>query len=299
MKGHGKGSARRAPIAARGAARWGVLAFAGVLLCGSTPLWAQPPRGNRAGAAAAPPSAREQAPWDPSGYWVSLITQNWRTRMVVVGPGDYIGVPINAAAKKVADAWNAASVAAAEAAGKACEAYGGAIIMWLPERVHISWQDANELRVDTDAGMQTRLLHFVSGRGGARGGTPAAGPSRSPPDMPPSLQGYSVARWVLPGGGQRFGPAGGAPRSHYGSLQVTTDDMLPGLLRKNGIPYGADARKTEWWDLRMESTGEQWLSISTTVTDPQYLTRPYVYDPIFQKEADGAKWDPTPCSLTS
>lgn len=266
-------------------------ALAGVLLFGSTILWAQQP-GPR-GAAAVPPSARDQAPWDPSGYWVSLITQNWRHRMVVVGPGDYIGVPINAEAKKVADAWNPA-----KAAGKECEAHGGGIVMDLPERLHISWQDANDLRVDTDTAMQTRMLHFLPTRGGAPGGVQAAPTSRPPTAMAPTRQGYSVARWVLPGGGQRFGPAGRAPHSHYGSIEVTTDHLLPGLLRTNGIPYSAGAKKTEWWDLRKEATGEQWLVISTTLVDPQYLTKPYVYDPIFQKEADGAKWDPTACSLT-
>ncbi len=297
MKRHGgKGFARCALMYAHGAMRQGALA--GVLLCGSTVLWAQQP-GPR-GPAATPASARDQAPWDPSGYWVSLITQNWRHRMLVVAPGDYIGVPMNAAAVKVADAWNRA---AAEAAGKQCEAHGGGIVMDLPERIHISWQGANDLRVDTDTAMQTRLLHFMSARGGARGGVQAAPPSPPPTEMAPSLQGYSVARWVLPGGGQRFGPIGAAPHSHYGSIEVTTDHLLPGLLRTNGIPYGADAKKTEWWDLRQESTGaestgEPWLVISTTLVDPQYLTRPYVYDPIFQKEADGAKWDPTPCSLT-
>ncbi|HEX4049521.1 MAG TPA: hypothetical protein VHY19_01390 [Steroidobacteraceae bacterium] len=270
-------------------------ALAGVLLFGSTVLWAQQGRapGNRPGAGAAPPSAQAQAPYDPSGYWVSLITQNWRFRMVAKGPGDYIGAPINAEAKKVADAW---TPAAAAAAARTCEAYGGAIIMWLPERLHISWQDANDLRVDTDAGMQTRVLHFMSAAGGARAGAEAAGPAQPPADMQPSRQGYSVARWVLPAGAQRGGrPAAvGAPR--YGSLQVTTDHMLPGLLAKNGIPYDGNAKKTEWWDLRKESTGEQWLSISTTVLDPHYLTRPYIYDPVFQKEPDGAKWDPSPCS---
>jgi len=264
-------------------------ALAAVLLLGSTVLWAQQsgPRGNRANGPAAPVSARDQAPYDLSGYWVSLITQNWRLRMVVKGPGDYIGVPINAAAYKAANAW---TPAAAEAAAKDCAAYGGAIIMWLPERLHISWLDANNLRVDTDAGMQTRVLHFVSVRGGA-GAAPAAAPSPPPADTAPSRQGYSVARWVLPAPGQM-------DRAGQGSIEVTTDHMLPGLFTKNGIPYDGDTKKTEWWDLRKEGSGEQWLQISTTVVDPHYLTRPYVYDPIFQKEADSSKWDPSPCSLT-
>lgn len=292
MMSHGKKeTALRALRCADWALRRGALA--GVLLLGSTVLWAQPagPRGNRPGAA--PASARDQAPYDPSGYWVSLITQNWRSRMVVVGPGDYIGVPMNSEAKKIADAWTPAQ---AQAATKACEAYGGGIIMYLPERLHISWQDANELKVETDAGMQTRVLHFVAA--GAEG-PGAAPPSEPPADIQPSLQGYSIAHWVLPAGAAR-GRTGGAggPHSEYGSLEVTTDHMLPGLLRKNGVPYDGHAKKTEWWDLRKVSNDDQWLQISTTLVDPHYLTRPYIYDPIFQKEADGAKWDPSPCSLT-
>lgn len=289
MNRHGRNRfALHAASWARSAMRRGALAAA--LLLGSTVLWAQQPgpRGNRPNAAAAPASARDQAPYDLSGYWVSLITQNWRLRMVVKGPGDYIGVPINAAAYKAANAW---TPAAAEAAAKDCAAYGGAIIMWLPERLHISWLDANDLRVDTDAGMQTRLLHFVSARAGAGGGGQTAAPPQPPTDIAPSRQGYSVARWVLPAPGE-------VNRAGQGSIQVTTDHMLPGLFTKNGIPYDGDTKKTEWWDLRKEGSGEQWLQISTTVVDPHYLTRPYVYDPIFQKEADSSKWDPTPCSLT-
>jgi hypothetical protein len=293
MKRHGsKDSARLALVYADRAIRRGALAgLAGMLLFGSTVLWAQQAGpGNRAAAAAAPPSARDEAPYDLSGYWVSLITQNWRLRMVVKGPGDYIGVPMNPEAKKIADAW---TPAAAEAAAKACAAYGGGIIMYLPERIHISWQDANELKVDTDAGMQTRVLHFVPA------GAPAEAPLQSPSDTQASLQGYSVARWVLPAAALRGRPGGASgPHSQYGSIQVTTDHMLPGLLTKNGIPYDGQAKKTEWWDLRKVSTDEQWLTISTTLVDPHYLTRPYIYDPIFQREADGAKWDPSPCALT-
>jgi len=271
------------------AQRLGRGALAGVLLFGCPALWAQQGAPGNPGAAAAPPSAQDQAPYDPTGYWVSLITQNWRFRMVAKGPGDYIGAPINAQAKKLADAWTQAQ---AQAAARDCEAYGGAIIMWLPEHLHISWQDANDLRVQTDAGMQTRVLHFVSAPEGARAAAAA------PRDIQPSRQGYSLARWVLAAGSQRGGRGAGAgagmPR--YGSLEVTTDHMLPGLLAKNGIPYDGNTKKTEWWDLRKDSSGEQWLSISTTVVDPEYLTRPYIYDPVFQKEDDGAKWDPSPCS---
>ncbi|HTW75236.1 MAG TPA: hypothetical protein VMD56_10005 [Steroidobacteraceae bacterium] len=241
-------------------------------------------------------SAEQQAPIDLRGYWVSLITQNWRFRMLVPGPGEYADIPINEKAKQFADVWKAA---ADEAAGKQCEAYGAAVLMRNPERLHISWLDAETLRVDTDAGMQTRLLHFkpAAPAGPAAPGKPGT-PGTPAVAMGASLQGFSLARWVMPGGGGFLAAPAAANGGHYGSLQVSTDHLEPGLLRKNGVPYGARTTMSEWWDLRVEPTGDQWLSISTTVRDPEYLQGPYLYDSVFQKEPDGSKWDPEPCSLS-
>lgn len=252
------------------------------LVLASGPLWAQGGAGAAAAAPAKPVSARAQAPFDLSGYWTSVITQNWRYRMLVPGPGEYADIPINAKAKQMADAWRAAPDITA---GKQCEAYGVANVMRLPEHLHISWQDAEVLRVDTDAGMQTRLLRFQPG---ARGVTAA-----------PSLQGLSQAKWVLAGAGGFFAAPAAPNAPRYGSLEVTTDHMVPGLLRKNGVPYGAGTKMTEWWDLRVEPTGDQWLSINTKVEDPEYLTGPFIYDSVFQKLPDGSRWAPSPCSLTS
>jgi len=297
---------RRAVVYPGRAAAWmGALS----LFLGTGPLWAAQPGAAAAAAAAAarattglgsasrpaarPPTAQAQAPFDPSGYWVSLITENWRWRMVVPGKGEYADVPINLRAKQLADAWNPATD---EAAGKQCEAYGAAVIMRNPERLHISWQDANTLRVDTDEGMQTRLLRFVPP---AAPGGPAAAPeplAAPHTDEPPSWQGQSAARWQLAAGTAAAAAPAAAPR--FGSLEVSTDDMLPGLLRKNGIPYGADTQMREFWDLRTLGT-QRWISISVRVTDPQYLRGPYIYDSIFQQEPDGSKWAASVCTLRS
>ncbi len=256
------------------------LSAALLAVCQAPGVQAQQPRA----ATKPPPTAREQAPFDPTGYWVSLITQNWQYRMVVPGPGEYADIPMNPQARKAADAWRAA---AATAADQQCEAYGAAVIMRNPERLHISWQDDETLRVQIDEGMQTRLLHFK--------------PASSATPQAPSLQGYSTAHWIVDSTVNTFG----APvrtdtgQQHYGSLRVDTNDMLPGLLRKNGVPYGADTQMSEYWDLRALSSTQQWITVSTKVEDPQYLFQPYVYDSIFQKEPDGSRWDPSPCSLTS
>ena len=75
----------------------------------------------RAATPAAPPrSAREAAPVDFTGYWVSPVMEDWRWRMVTPLKGDAASVPVNAAARAVIDAWDPA---ADEAAGDACRAY--------------------------------------------------------------------------------------------------------------------------------------------------------------------------------
>src|SRR6185369_5662577 len=87
------------------------------------------------------------APIDLVGYWVSIVTEDWRYRMVTPTKGDYQAVPLNADARKVADAWDPA---ADDAAGNQCKSYGAPAIMRVPGRVHITWQDDQTLRVDID-----------------------------------------------------------------------------------------------------------------------------------------------------
>src|SRR6185437_15609903 len=179
-----------------------------------------------------------------------------------------------------ADAWKAA---ADKAAGKQCEAYGAAAIMRVPERLHVSWQDPRTLKVQTDAGMQTRLLNFAAD---------------VPAPTEASWQGFSVAHWALHKAPGPRGGAAGAREPQYGGMEVMTTHMLPGLLRKNGIPYSDKSQMSEYWEVNGEPDGEQWLTVTTKLHDPEYLQTDYYFTSIFLKEPDGSKWDPTPCSLT-
>jgi hypothetical protein len=153
--------------------------------------------------------------------------------------------------------------------------------MRVPGRIHITWQDDNTLRLETDAGMQQRLFLF--------GTAPAASNS------PATWQGVSTARWERPGGG-RGNPAGGAVAG--ASMTVVTTNMRSGYLRKNGVPYSENARVTEYFDTGPYPNGGQLLVVTTIVDDPRYLTQPFIVSSHFKKEADGSKWDPTPCSAT-
>ena len=219
-----------------------------------------------------PPTAKTSAPIDLSGYWVSVVNEDWRYRMVTPAKGDYKGVPITLEALTIVNAWDPA---ADEKAGNQCKSYGAAAVMRVPARIHITWQDDNTMRVDTDAGMQTRLFQFAQG-------PVAAGP--------PTWQGQSVARWERPGRGN--------PAERAGSLNVVTTNMRAGYLRKNGVPYSENAKVTEYFDVAPLPGNGQLLVVTTIVDDPKYLLQPFIVSSHFKKEADGSRWDPTPCSST-
>ena len=222
----------------------------------------------RGGPAGPPASGRAQAPFDLSGYWVSLVTDDWRYRMLTPPKGNADFLPVNAEARRVMGEWDPARD---EAAGEACRAYGAGGVMRLPGRLHITWENDNTLKMDLDAGTQTRRFQF--------GAPPAAGE--------PSWQGSSTAQWQLPGARGR-GPA------TTGQLVVTTNRLRPGYLRKNGVPYSANAVITEYY-VKIADEGQEYLAVTIMVDDPQYLQLPYIKTYQYKKQPDAAGWNPTSC----
>jgi hypothetical protein len=106
---------------------------------------------------------------------VSVITEDWKLRMVTPKKGAFDALPLNAEGRRVGNLWDPAKD---EAAGEQCKAYGAGGLMRLPGRVHITWQDASTLKIETDAGTQTRIVKFGAA---------------SAPAGEPSWQGQSVA----------------------------------------------------------------------------------------------------------
>ncbi|MGH8140929.1 MAG: hypothetical protein ACREU2_00210 [Steroidobacteraceae bacterium] len=225
-----------------------------------------------------PPSAKAAAPIDLTGHWTSVTTFDWEFRMVTPRPGDYENVPLTAAGIKIMDAWDPAKVTAA---GEQCKSYGAPSVMRNPEHLRISWQDDQTLKMETDAGEQTRLFHFVPSMADAHG--------------PRTWQGYSVAEWQFQRHGRSFGNPGVVV---WGTLEVKTTDLKAGFLRKNGIPYSENAKLLEDFDLLPKIGGEQMLAVSTVVTDPVYLSKPFMRDAIFKKLSSDAGWEPSACSAT-
>ena len=213
-----------------------------------------------------------------TGYWVSVVGEDWRWRMFPAR-GDYGAVPLNAAARKIADAWDPAKDAAA---GEACKAFAAPAVMRIPGRLHVSWQDDQTLTIETDAGKQTRLFYF---------GTP-------PQTQAEDWQGASKAEWDLgnSGAGGLFFGGGGQAGAPSGSLKVVTTRMRPGYATRNGVPFSNNATLTEYYDLVKQQSGTQYLVLTSMLEDSTYMSQPMWTATHFKKQSDASGFAPVACS---
>jgi hypothetical protein len=244
-------------------------------------------RGGAAPPPGPPSTARQIAPVDLTGTWVSVVSEDWAWRMFTPPKGDYASVPLNPAGRTMADAWTPAQ-------DGSCLAYGAAAALRNPGRLRISWQDESTLKIETDAGGQTRLLRF--------GPVPNVLPVAPASTEPRTLQGRSVAAWQTTGVAVGRGADGGAgasgARSTWASLKVVTTNMRAAWLRRNGVPYSENAVLTEHLDHFTDGVGpgaSEWFTVTTLVEDPTYLNMPFIISSNFKKEPDGSKWSPTTC----
>jgi hypothetical protein len=221
-----------------------------------------------------PPTPRAEAPIDLTGTWVSVVSEDWRWRMVVPRKGDYSSVPLNPEGRKVADMWDPAKMA-----GDGCKPFGAPAVMRVPGRIRVSWENETTLTIETDAGMQTRRLYFDRSQ---------------KPSSDRTWQGHSAAEW------QRIQQPGGlgvslqtAP-ARMGSLKVVTTNLRAGYLRRNGVPYSDTAVVTEYFD-RLRAYDGDWLVVLTVVDDAKYLNQPFLTSTHFKRESDASKWMPEPC----
>jgi len=250
---------------------WGVVVAAAVVMSWAAPAAAQfPPRGG-----GPPATPRASAPIDLTGVWVSIVNEDWRWRMITAPRGDFPGLPLSPAGRVIAMAWDPKT-------DGSCKAFGAAAVMRMPTRVRISWADDVTLKIETDNGQQTRLLHFGAGR----------------PPGAPSLQGDSAADWqrtLPPNNPFGINFPGGPPPPPGGSLRVVTTNLSGGWLRRNGVPYSAKTTVTEFFDRFPVPDGSEWFVVTTQVVDPEYLLGRLVTSSHFRREPDASKWAPKPC----
>jgi hypothetical protein len=225
-----------------------------------------------------PPAAQQAALIDLTGYWVALVNEDWRWRMMTPPYGDVSSVPVNPAGVAATKAWDPKRDVAD---GAQCKGYGAAGLMSRPARLHIQWADENTLQVDVDAGTQKRLFQFKPGA----------------PVAEHSAQGQSQASWFKQLQRRGFGPPTGGPQpGKGGSLKVVTTQLTAGYLRRNGVPYSENAQLIEYFD-RVEDEGVSYLILTSVVKDPKYLRDTFVTSYQFKLEPDAAKWNPQPCKV--
>jgi hypothetical protein len=273
-------------------------------------------QGRGQGRGGAPPqTAPQAAPVDHTGTWVSIVSEDWRWRMVTPPKGDVSSIPVNGEARKVAASWN---LDGDNSSGNQCKAFGIGGIIRQPGRVRISWQDDQTLKLEFDAGTQTRILNFDRTK-------------TAPAEK--TWQGFSLAQWEGPGVGRGAGladgrpdvrvtggglldrgvPGGGGgglrggppPRQQAqiergGDLRIVTTNFREGYLRKNGVPYSDQASITEYFHrLPTHPNGDSWLHVITIIEDPKYLTQPFYTSTSFRLEPNDTKFKPAPCETAA
>jgi hypothetical protein len=275
-----------------------VLAAAFLVALGALQTAAAQPR-----PAATPQTPHSSAPIDLTGYWVAVVNEDWRHRMATARKGDFESLPLNAEGRRVANEWD---LAADNAAGQQCKAFGVGGLMRQPGRLHITWADDDTLKIDFDAGTQTRLLELASAAQRPAGEATWQGFSRAEWQRPPGGNQNPVRAQIgnstgpiAPGGGgrgQRGGPPPSGSLTEGGALKVVTTGFRAGYLRKNGVPYSENATITEYFHrLPEQASSDVWLHVLTIVEDPRYLNGEFLTSTHFKREGNGSKWNPTEC----
>jgi hypothetical protein len=240
--------------------------------------------GGRGGAQAPAAGARGQAPVDLTGYWVALVTEDWIERMAPDSPPSGVinrggGGGGGGQGRGGGGAGGGRGVAPPPD-GEQCRVYAAGGSMRVPTRLNVTWADDNTLKIEMDAGTQTRLLRF---------GAPV------PAGTPKSLQGYSVATWEIGGRGGGGNRGGGAPAAgpRWGSLNVTTTNLSGGYLLSSRSAYSENATLTEYFSKHTDF-GQDYLTVTATLVDGAQ-TR--TVSSTFKKEPNGSKFKPAGCEI--
>jgi len=225
------------------------------------------------GAAPATQGGRSAAPVDFTGYWVSIVTEDWIERMSPDSPPSGTG-----GARGLGGARGQPAPPPPANPPEACRVYAAGGSLRVPGRLHITWADDNTLKVEMDAGTQTRLFHFNP---------------TTPAPTEKTLQGYSVATWEVGGRGGGRGAPAGAPAARWGSLNVSTTNLRGGYLLSSRSSYSDNSTLTEYFT-RHTDFGVDYFTVTASLQDGP-TTR--VTSSTFKKESDGSKFSPTGCEI--
>jgi hypothetical protein len=200
---------------------------------------------------------------DPTGEWSPKFHEDWPERIPGPEIGDYLGLPINDAARLRGDSWDATLLEIPE---NQCRAHGA----------DYAWRGPSNIRIWKEVDTATQRLiayHFY---------TSAYNESRTiymdgrphPPD-------YARHTWAGFSTGKFEGDI----------LTVTTDHLKENWVRRNGIPRSDMATVTERF-LRHGNI----LTVAVITYDPVYLAEPFIRtaDFVYSPQQQIAPW---PCEV--
>jgi len=199
---------------------------------------------------------------DFSGEWVTRVHEDYPERIPGPELGDYLGLPINAAARLKADSWDAS-------------------IQTLPEwqcRPHSAdyiWRGPSTFRISKEVDPVTRETIAFHAEWLRSVDRPIYMDGRPhPPEWAAhTWAGFSTGKW------------------EGKMLTVTTTHMKEGYMRRNGVARSDRATMVEHWMRHGDI-----LTVMTIVTDPVYLTEPLVRTTDFALEPT-QQIPPYPCEM--
>jgi hypothetical protein len=203
------------------------------------------------------------------GEWAPQFHEDQPERVGGPPVGDYAGLPINDAARFMADAWEASILSVPE---HQCKPHPADYSPRGPANLRISKE------VDT-ASQETIAYHtHISWQAPER---TIWMDGRPHPDelAAHTWQGFSTGEWI------------GGPNSQV--LKVVTTHLKKGWIRRNGVPRSDQAELTEYF--YRHGNFLTWTSI---VNDPLYLTEPMIRTSDFMVNP-GQQIAPYPCLIVS
>jgi hypothetical protein len=200
---------------------------------------------------------------DPSGEWGPRFDEDFFERIPGPEIGDYLGIPINAAARLRGDSWDATLVELPE---NQCRAHGSDYGWRGPSNLSI-WKEVDKATQKVIA-YHTHLSAYGAEQTIWMDGRP------HPPDYAAhTWAGFSTGKW------------------EGDILVVTTTHLKENWTRRNGLPRSDLATATA----HVMRHGN-YLTVAAITYDPVYLSEPFIRttDFVYSPQAQMAPW---PCEV--
>jgi len=190
---------------------------------------------------------------DIAGEWDNRFDEDFLERIPGPDIGDYLGIPINAAARRHAESWDASLLTLPE---HQCKPHPSDYGIRGPAQMRV-WKEVDTVTQQLIA-YHTHIFWQAPERVIWMDGRP------HPPDYAPhTWQGFSTGKW------------------EGDVLTITTTHLKTGWIRRNGIPRSEKAVITEHWVRH-----GKYLTVATIVNDPAYLSEPFIRTTDFVQNPD-------------